>query len=571
MLSRDGMTALLALPAARRIAGVALLLAACMVVYWPALRGEFVWDDRMNIVENEAVRSPGGLATIWAEPGAQPQYFPLTYSLFWLEHRFFGLETGGYHLVNVLLHGVTAFLLWMALGRLGLAAAFPAALFFAVHPVQVESVAWITELKNVLSGVFFAGSLLAWLAASSGPGGERPPPGRPARVAAFLLFTLGMLAKTSGMGLPLVFLGLAWWSRGRVTRDDLVRVAPFAAVSAVLPLAVLWRERVDVVLDHRFFELSLLHRILLAGRVFWFYLARIILPGRFSFIYPRWSIDPTALPDWFPLLAAVALFVLLWRLSGRLGRGPLTALASFAVMIAPFLGLVPFYFNRYSYVADHFVYLGAAPVLGLVVAAMERTIRKAFPSRPARWLTTGLWCLVAIGLGLSARTRAGVFAGQELLWRDTIAANPSALMAYNNLGNHLLESGRVEEAVGEFGKLLARDPAYPGGNYNLGNALVAAGREAEAEEAFRREIRRYPGNVEAMNNLGTLLVRMDRPTAAVDVLAAAASARPLDSGILTNLGFALLLAGRREEATRTFVRALELDPGNVKARAGLGF
>ncbi len=554
---------------ARRCAGAALLLAACLIVYWPALRGEFIWDDRMNIVENEAVRSPGGLTAIWTEPGGQPQYFPLTYSLFWMEHRLFGLATAGYHVVNVLLHACSAFLLWFALDRLGLPGAFPAALLFAVHPVQVESVAWISELKNVLSGLLFMASLLAWLSLPPDAATDRPPPDRRAWMAAFLLFCLGMLAKTSGMGLPLVFLGVGWWKRGRITRGDLAALAPFAAVSAILPLAVLWRERVDVGLDPHFFDLPAHHRILLAGRVFWFYLARVILPGRFSFIYPRWSIEPGSPRAWLFPLAAAGLAVLLWRLRGRLGRGPLAALASFAFLIAPFLGLVPFYFNRYSYVADHFVYLGAIPVLALAVAAVSRVFPGPQASRSTRWLSAVLWCMLAIGLGLSARNRAAVFAGQELLWRDTIAANPSAMMAYNNLGNHLLEKGRVGESVRQFEMLLARDPGYPGGNYNLGNALVAAGREPEAEAAYRREIERHPGNVEAMNNLGTLLVRRERPLEAAGVLARAASIRPGDAGILTNLGFALLLGGRPDEANRAFLRALEIDPGNVKARAGL--
>ncbi len=563
------MTALPVQPAVRRIAGLALLLAACLAVYWPALRGEFVWDDRMNIVENEAVRSPGGLTAIWTEPGAQPQYFPLTYSLFWLEHRLFGLETAGYHLVNVLLHACSAFLLWLALGRLGLPGALTAALLFALHPVQVESVAWISELKNVLSGLLFMASLLAWLSLSPDAAVDRPTPGRRAWMAAFLLFCLGMLAKTSGMGLPLVFLGVAWWKRGRITRNDLAALAPFVAVSAILPLAVLWRERVDVNLDPHFFGLPVHHRILLAGRVFWFYLARVILPGRFSFIYPRWIIDPGSPRAWLFPLAAAGLAIMLWRLRGRLGRGPLAALASFAFLIAPFLGLVPFYFNRYSYVADHFVYLGAIPVLALAVATASRIFPGLQPSRSTRRLSAGLWCILAIGLGLSARNRAAVFDTQELLWRDTIAANPSALMAYNNLGNHLLETGRVGESVRQFEDAAGARPRVPGGNYNLGNALVEAGREAEAEAAYRREIERHPGNVEAMNNLGTLLVRRERPLEAAGVLARAASIRPGDAGILTNLGFALLLGGRPDDANRAFLRALEIDPGNVKARAGL--
>ena len=386
------------LPAAARSAttrntllGAAVLIAAVLAAYGPALRGGFVWDDPRYVTENPVLTEPSGLYRIWFDVGATVQYYPLVFTSFWIESRLWGLQPLGYHLVNVLLHAANAVLVWRVLRRLSVPGAWLAAGIFALHPVHVESVAWITERKNVLSGLFYLTALLAYLRFAP-PDGEGSARGRPWRFYALAvgLFACALLSKTVTCSLPAAIALLLWWRRGRIGRSDALALLPLFAVGAALALTTIWLEKHNVGAQGQAWELSVVQRCLIAGRALWFYAGKLVWPLPLIFTYPKWQIDAG---QWWQYLfpaGAVALPLGLWVLRRRIGKGPLVAALCFAGTLLPALGFVDVYPMRYSYVADHFQYLASIAPIALLVAVItmlarllpsRRTVARLVPSR----------------------------------------------------------------------------------------------------------------------------------------------------------------------------------------------
>jgi len=458
-----------------------LLVLLLLVVYAPALRGAFVWDDVDFILDTTWYDADDGLRQIWLDPSSTSQYYPLTYSSHWLEGRLFGRETLGYHVVNVLLHAANALLLWLVLRALAVPGALLAAALFALHPVHAESVAWISERKNVLSAFFFLSSLLAWLRAS--PPEEDPPRVRASWYALCLaLYVAALLAKSVSCSLPAVILLLVWWKRGRVERPVLLALAPLFVLGLGFAGLTVWLERNQVGASGIEFVLTPLDRVAIAGRALWFYAGKLVWPEPLVFIYPRWP-DVASAP-WqlvYPL-AAFLVVAALWVLRGRIGRGPLVAVLLFAGILLPALGFFDVYPMRYSFVADHFQYLASAPLLALAAALLTRGSRAfgAAGRRPAL-VAAVLACVVLAAL---TWRRSHVYASPEALWRDTVAGNPTAWMAMNNLAYELQQQGRPLEAVPLVRRAIALNPECLECYGNLADAYRAAGDEASAKQVF---------------------------------------------------------------------------------------
>ncbi|MGA7990644.1 MAG: O-GlcNAc transferase, partial [Thermoanaerobaculia bacterium] len=354
--------------------GAALVLAVA-AAYLPALRAGFVWNDDTYVTENPTLDGLRGLRLIWTEPKANEQYYPMVFSSYWIEKRLWGLAPLGYHLVNILLHAGSALLLWALLARLGLPAAGWAAALFGLHPMCVESVAWVTERKNTLSLFLSLLAMLAYLAArddreKTGDSHRKGKGRRPAQATAaprpflpfmgFLLFVLALFAKTTAVVVPAVLLVLVWWRRGQIRAKDVGPLVPWFAAGLLLAAHTAWLERTVVQAAGSEWSLSLPGRIVLAGRVLAFYLAKFALPADLAFIYPRWNVDPLAPLQWLPALAALAFLVIAWRSTARTGRGPLAGLLLFGGVLFPAMGFFNVYAMRYSYVADHFAYQAVA-------------------------------------------------------------------------------------------------------------------------------------------------------------------------------------------------------------------
>jgi len=541
------------------------LVAAALFAYIPALRGGFIWDDDSYVTGNPHLRSAEGLRSIWLRPGATTQYYPLVHSAFWIEYRLWGLEPFGFHLMNVLLHGAGAALLFFVLRRLGAPGAWFAAALWALHPVQVESVAWITERKNVLSGALYFGAALAWIVRRERI--ERGGPGRGLYALAFTLFLGALLAKTVTATLPAALLLAGWWARGRIDRREAASLLPFFAAGIAAGLFTAWIESDLLGARGAEWSLTLAERFALAGRALFFYLGKLAWPARLSFVYPR-VIPESAAAILYPAAAAgIAAALLLLR--RRIGRGPAAAALFFGGTLFPALGFLDVYPFRYSFTADHFQYLASAGPIALFAAGCALAWRRIGAGGAAR---TGPLFAAALLLLLGGLTwrQASAYGDLETLWRDTLRKNPAAWMAHVNLGEMLAARGEGAEAAAHFREALRLDPGNEKAHNNLGNLLAAAGRRTEAMEHYREAIRLEPRSVSARSNLGLALLEEGRTEEAIAVLVEALRIRPGAPEPATNLGAALLRAGRPAEAERAFREALRARPEDAGLHYRLG-
>jgi tetratricopeptide (TPR) repeat protein len=425
---------------ARWLSGIGLVLLT-LIAYFPLVRAGFIWDDDYYVFKNVLLRSAAGLWEIWAHPfhPRTPQYYPLTFTSFWIEYHLWGIRPLGYHVVNVALHALNTWVLWRLLRNLQVPGAYLAAAVFAIHPINVESVAWISERKNVLSGLLFLLALTAYLrwvgltTISDSKAGEHSPhhASRWWYSLALALFVLALLAKTVTSSLPAVILLILYWKRGRVIWRDAAPLAPFFAFGISLGALTSWLERHVVGADGPDWQFSLPQRFLIAGRAVWFYAQKLLWPDNLTFIYPHWNIDPHSLSLYAFAAAAITLPIVLWLFRQRLGRGPLVAILFFGGCLVPALGFANLYPMRFSFVADHFQYLAGIGLILLAVGSGAWLLRHFAPNQPSLGKIIGAGLLTMLIVTTFLRT--GVFRSGKLLWTDTIAKNPRAWIAYNNL------------------------------------------------------------------------------------------------------------------------------------------
>jgi tetratricopeptide (TPR) repeat protein len=476
------------------------LMAAILVAYLPAVSGTFLWDDDAHVTRPE-LRTLGGLWRIWTDFGATQQYYPLLHTAFWLEHRVWGNAASGYHLVNILLHGLSAILLLRILRRLEIPGAALAAAVFALHPVHVESVAWITEQKNTLSLVFYLGAAYVYLRFDE----ER---GRRDYFRASALFVLGLLTKTVVATLPGALLVIAWWRRGRLSwRRDVGPLTPWFAFGAAAGLGTAWIEQNQLGAEGADFGLTPLQRVLLAGRVIWFYLGKLLWPTNLAFIYPRWSIDASAWTAYVWPLAALLLLAALWARRRR-SRAALAAALFFVGSLFPVLGFVNVYPFVFSFVADHFQYL---PSLGVIVglAAAAATRAAALDPRRRRWALAAAAVLLT-GLAFLTFRQSQVYRDAPTLYQATLARNPDCYLCLNNLGTLAARGGEMEEAARFYRDAVRIKPDSPEAHNNLASALAESGKMAESVPHFEQAVRAAPNYVSARVNFGGVLFRMGR-------------------------------------------------------------
>jgi len=418
--------------------GVALVVLATFVAYAGVWDAGFIWDDEDYVTQNPLLRAPDGLWRIWFSPTELPQYYPLVHTTFWIEFQLWGVQPLGYHAVNVGLHALNAVLFVGILRRLGVPGALLAGLLFALHPVHVESVAWVTERKNVLSGTMYLLSLGAWL---------RFVEGRVRRdlVVSFALFLLALLSKTVTCSLPAVFLLLAWWrspigeSGLRAVRAQLTATLPFFVVGFAAAMVTAALERGHVRAEGPEFDFTALDRILIAGRALWFYAGNLLWPFGTSFNYPRWILDASSLLQWAFPVAAVVLVIGLVRLIPRIGRAPLLVALCFGGSLVPALGFFNIYPMRYSFVADHFQYLANLAPLALVAAIGARSLA----SRAARTVAA----LVLTLLATQTYRATAAYEDAERLWLHTIERNPDSWLARTNLAGYQIQRNEVAAAI----------------------------------------------------------------------------------------------------------------------------
>jgi len=578
----------------RTVALAALLLGAALLAYGPALRGGLLWDDEGHVTKPE-LQSLAGLGRIWTQLGATQQYYPVLHTAFWIEHRLWGDATLGYHLLNVLLHVASACLVALVLRRLAVPGAGIAAWLFALHPVMVESVAWIAEQKNTLSTVFYLLALLAYL---------RFDEHRRWRwyLLALGLFLLALLSKSVTATLPAALLVVLWWRRGRLEwRRDFAPLIPWFALGLGMGLLTSWVERRFIGAEGVEFNLNGVERVLLAGRVVWFYLAKLVWPSDLIFIYPRWAVSAAVAWQYLPPAGVLAALGALWWLR-RHSRGPLAAALFFAGTLFPALGFFNAYPFVYSYVADHFQYLASLGVITLVAAGWGRLWERRAPGRRALLLAGAAG--VSFTLGVLTWRQSRIYRDLPTLYRVTVERNPDCWMAAFNLGNLCLADHHPDEAATWFGRALRARPDYPEACNNLGDAQRALGRSADARASYAAALRLKPDYAEAHFNLGivaeeagrtaeaeseygtalrlradfraahvylgNLLRRSGRPEAAIPHYEAALRSQPDDAAVQTSLADAMEAVGDHAAAIDHYEAALHLQPAEADTEDSVG-
>jgi len=549
------------------------LLAVTLAAYHPAWRGGILWDDDDHMTRAE-MRGASGLSRTWFEVGATQQYYPVVHTTFWLLDRFAGHDTLPYHLLNIVLHAISAFLLALILRRLAfsIGAAVLAAAIFALHPVHVESVAWITELKNTLSGVFYLAGALVYLRFDR----ER----RPRDYAlALALFVVALLSKTVTATLPAGLLVVFWWQRGRLElRRDVRPLIHFFVLGAASGLMTAWVERTFIGAAGADYQIAFVERFLIAGRAVVFYLAKLVWPANLTFIYPRWDVSQGVWWQYLYPLGVGALVFLMWRLRHRT-RAPFAALAFFILTAAPALGFVNVYPFRYSFVADHFQYLASLGVIAFAAAGLGRLGEVRFGGRSAngpvgvgQWPTVVLVMALGTVLGVLTWRQSRQYVDAETLYRTTLERNPSCWMAYNNLGTMKLRGAPpdVEGGMALIAKSLAINPRNPEALNNLGFGLQSLGRFEDALREHEAAIRINPKFADGHNSLGVDLHMLGRLEEAERELGEAIRLNPRSANAHHNLGMVLLSRGRPDEAMASAQRSLALNPGYADARLNLG-
>ena len=549
---------------------IAIIVLAVLWVYSPSYHGDWLWDDDQLLTANPVVQSSSlkGLAKLWFSPDGA-DFFPLSYSALWAQWPFFGRNPTGYHVTTIALHLIGSLLLWALLARMRIPGAWLTGLIFAIHPVAVESVAWVSETKNTLSLPLFLLACICWVEQDEAPDGPRRNRFYAISIVCFLL---AMLAKTSMVGLPVLLLLHAWWKRGRVTEQDLVRSAPFFLVSLVLGIITIKFQHGRAIGAEKILVGGAASRIATAGMAILFYLKQIVWPVNLLPIYPRWEVDPPKVWQFlaWPVIAAAAAW--LWANRGTAdrpgwGRHALFGLGFFLLMVLPVLGFVTISYMRITWVADHFIYLPMIGVIALIAAAATRWYERSSASSRPLILAGG--SIVLASLGVLAFLYANAWASEDALWTHTLKTNHDAWQAHNrlgakkfargdveggyyhftqstrlrpdlgethnNLGTALSAKGRLDEAIKQFAEACRLTPQVPAMRLNLANSLFQAGRYAEASEAFRFLVEKEPNNATLRNNYAVVLYRQ----------------------------------GNREESVRQFRLALEIDPTIKDAREGL--
>jgi tetratricopeptide (TPR) repeat protein len=582
-------------------------VAATLLAYLPVWQAGFIWDDDVMVTGNQIVQADGGLRAIWFST-ALPDYFPLTSTALWVQWRLWGANPLGYHLVNVFLHALAAVLWWRVLDRFRIPGAWLAAAIFALHPVNVESVAWISELKNTLAMVFFTLTLLAWLRAEPeiripksefrtksefpqsenkrveitsvsdcgllpGMGHWESEIGASWRwrwyAVALVTFVLALLSKTAVAPLPLVLLGLAWWRRGRVTWRDGWRSLPFFAAAALLALVTVWFQHHRAIGDYLVRDDSLWSRLAAAGWAVWFYLYKVFLPLKLCLVYPLWQVDPANALSYAPGLLALGGLAVCWRYRQSWGRVWLFVLGYFVVMLLPVLGCFNISFMRFSLVADRWQYFAIIGPIALVAAGVSRLLKSEIrnpKSEPNSKSEIRNGQSMPLGVRISDFFRISSFGFRVSTLR--LAFCSALLLSLGVLTWQ--QCATFTDLKTLWQATLERNPSCAMAHSNLGDLLLIDGNVDDAIASYRRALAIQPDSTEAHNNLGTALLRKGRTEEAIAHYEQVLKIQPDHLMAHNNLGNIFRQQGRRDDAIVHYRKALEIQPDLAPARHNLG-
>lgn len=537
-----------------------LLAIATILFYQQAWRAGYVWDDDIYVTGNKLLTAPDGLRRIWFSFDSPSQYFPLVYTTFRFEHALWGLNPTGYHVVNILLHAANALLVWRLLRLLRVPGAWLAAAIFALHPVHVESVAWITERKNVLMGFFFLLALLFWTHFVESNSRRKWK----FYALALICYSLSLFSKTTACTIPAALGLILWWKEMRIDWRRVAQIAPFVALGIVMGLVSIWWERYHQGTQGQLFALGFPERIVVASRALWFYAGKLLWPAHLSFNYPSWTIS--AGPSDFLWLAGLGVLgAAIYFARRRLGRGPEVAAVFYVATLSPMLGFIMLYTFRYTFVADHYQYIASLGPIALAAAGITTGLDAL--NKNARLFLQILCGVTLLSLGAKTWRQCAAYTDLDTLWKATISENPESWMAYNNSGILLVQAGRLDEGMAAYQKALEINPKFAEAYFNLGNALFRAGRGDEATVAYEKALELEP---RMHRKVGDSLLQAGRLEEVIAHYQAAVQLNPNDAELMNDLGKALSQTGKTDEAITAFRRVVELNPRNAPSHYNLG-
>ncbi len=534
------------------LAGLLILLS--VAAYLPALHCGFIWDDDIYVTQNAMLTDANGLHEIWFSAHTQSQYFPLVYTTLRFERELWGLNPVGYHLVNVLLHGLNAALVWVVLRRLQVPGAWLAAAIFALHPVQVETVAWVAELKNIESLLFYLLALLAWI--------NFTEPGEKIQWQYFGLalgsYLLALFAKTTACTLPAAMILVLWLRGQKMDRLRTVQVLPFLVIGLAMGLVTVWWEKHLGDYQESFgLAFTFMQRVLIASHALWFYAGKLLWPVNLTISYPRWDINTADPIQYLPVAGCIAVAIALWIWRKQIGRGVIAGVIFFVAALSPLLGFIIEGSFHYTYVADHYQYNASIGLIAIFAALAMRWLASYRIEQPFQMT---LLLLLAV---LTWR-QCAPYHDAETLWRDTLVKNPSSWMAHHNLGIALFERGQLDDALKEYQQAVA---LYPNGDReqsDLGTALLEKGRYPEAIQHLEAAVTINPKLFQAQNSLGLAYSKTGDYDRAVTHFREASQLDTNALGVVINLGSALNRQGRTDEAIETYRTAAKRFPAETE-------
>jgi Tfp pilus assembly protein PilF len=553
------------------------LVVMTFVAYLPAiLWGGYIWDDDVHLTQNPLIFAANGLGAIWSKTTWRFQFYPLTFTTFWIQYRLHGLDPHFFHASNVLLHAANALLLWQLLRRLGVRGAFWIAAVFALHPLNVESVAWVTERKNVLMGFFYLLATLAYVRfenLSRDTNAVSPPVGRHwiFYTLAAVAFLASLLSKTVGCTFPAAMAILIWWKRGRVTWREWVPLVPLLIVGLGFARWTSYVETTVIGSSGSAWNYSAMERVLIAGRAIWFYVGKLLLPTNLMFSYPLWNVRGAPFWEYAAPAGVFAGVAILWWLRARSGRGVLAAVLLFLVTLSPALGFANIYTMIYSLVADHYVYVSSMAFAALAVQLFVMPVtHPAGNFRPLAVLrSVALPCVVGV-LGILTWQRCFVYQSEEILWRDTLEKNPHSWLAMTEVGIAMRHHGEAAAAMAEFQEALRVNPHCVQAMNEMGTVLADQGRMEEAAPWLERVIQEDPKESKAYGNLAIIRTREGRIADAAGLYQTAVAIDPYNVDARVDYGQLLANAHRFGEAAALFQQAIALAPADAAIHLSLG-
>ncbi|HTV47425.1 MAG TPA: tetratricopeptide repeat protein [Phycisphaerae bacterium] len=585
----------------RELIAAAGLLLLCAIVYWPLLRAGYIWDDDGWLTNNPFIRDWSGLWYIWFFPRASIQYYPLVFTAFLLQFKLWGLNSVGYHLVNIILQAINSILLWRVFRSLGLKSAWVAAAIWAIHPIQVETVGWVAEQKNLLSAALGFSAALLWIKWTGlGMTGKMPVPLNMSQnpgqgrgyvkinrhwkllLPATILFVLALLAKTDICTLPAALLLVAWWKRGRVTLVEVLSVIPWFLFGALLACMTIYIEHGTAGAHGETFNFSLSQRIIIAGKDLWFYPLKLLWPHPLLAVYPRWDVEHIAPIDWLFPISALMVSIILWLLRKRIGRGPLTAVAYYKIMLFPVLGFVSFYTMEYTFVADHYQYLACIGIIALLVESatlllpelsdrMTNTLFKNAAASASRTWNAGPLAIVSIAvlmpLGIMNNVQSQLYHPPVNIWRHVLDYDPNSWVALEQLGAWEAAHEQPDAALATISRAIeAGGGADVYVTKNMADLLISVKHDYhDAIDYLIKSLRADPYQPDAISELAFCYEQSGDMEKAIQSLRHGMDYLPNDPLLHRKLGEDLEQLGFSDEALEQFAMALQTEPNDAQS------